>query len=312
MRYDIIGIGYSTIDFLGIVPGYPAIDAKTEFVEASIQGGGVTATAMAAAARLGAKVSYVGVFGDDMFGRLALSEIDKEGIDTSHVVVRAGAESPFSFIVIDQPTGKRNIFWSRSGLEHLSPDELDKQHILSAKVLHIDNHEPKAALEAAKWANEAGITVLMDAGSIRPGVIDLLQHVDVLIASHRFCCECTGQDDPMTGAEAMSKGGRKISIVTHGEDGCACVTPDGSFHVPAFKVDVVDTTGAGDVFHGAFSFGIAKGWDACKTATFASAAAAIKCGSLGGRQGIPSFDETIAFLNENGMGEVVRTHLNAL
>jgi ribokinase len=167
-------------------------------------------------------------------------------------------------------------------------------------VLHIDNHEPEAAIQAAKWANEAGIIVLMDAGSVRHRVIDLLEHVDVLIASHRFGRDCTGVDNPMKAAESMLSGRRKISIITCGEDGCACATPEERFHVPAFKVDVVDTTGAGDVFHGAFSFGLAKGWNAREVATFASAVAAIKCGSLGGRQGIPTYEETISFLKQHG------------
>lgn len=300
MAYDIVGLGYSAVDYLGIAPAYPALDAKVELEELSVEGGGVVATAMVAAARLGAKVSYIGAMGDDPFGSFALSELRREGVDTGGVVIRPGASSPFSLIVIDRPSGKRNIFWSRSGLVPLSPQEIDREHILSGKVLHLDNHEPAAAIEAAGWAKEAGITVLIDAGSVRPGVRELLGHVDVLVASHRFAQEYAGEGDAMAAARAMLKGRIRISVVTNGEHGCACATADESFEVPSFKVDVVDTTGAGDVFHGAFSFGLARGWDVRTTATFASAVAAIKCTRLGGRQGIPTFEQAVSFLSEHG------------
>ncbi|HOK53401.1 MAG TPA: PfkB family carbohydrate kinase [Armatimonadota bacterium] len=300
VSYDVIGIGYGAVDFLGIVPSYPSIDAKTEMEQVTIQGGGVTTTAMVAAARLGARVSYIGVTGDDLIGKFALAELQKENVDTSHVIIRHGSNSPFSLIVIDKPTGKRNIFWTNAGITTVKPEELDKEHILSARVLHVDNHEPAAATQAAKWANDAGIPVLMDAGSMRPGVSELIQYVDVLVASHRFAIECTGETDLMTAARKLMTGRRQISVVTNGDNGCACITRDDEFHLPAFKVDVVDTTGAGDVFHGAFSFGLAKGWDARKIAVFASAVAAIKCTKLGGRLGIPAYEETLMFLREHG------------
>lgn len=145
-----------------------------------------------------------------------------------------------------------------------------------------------------------GVPVLIDAGSLRPGVPELLEHVDAVVASHRFAQEYTGETDPMKAARIMHNGRTRVSIVTQGEKGSACVASDGEFYGPAFEVDVVDTTGAGDVFHGAFSFGLAKGWDVRTIVTFASAVAAIKCTKVGGRQGIPSLGQTLTFLADRG------------
>jgi sugar/nucleoside kinase (ribokinase family) len=127
-----------------------------------------------------------------------------------------------------------------------------------------------------------------------------MEYVDVLITSRRFAEEYCGTNDLTEAAIRMLIGRRRISAVTSGEDGCVCATPDEVLHVPAFKVDVVDTTGAGDVFHGAFSFALAKEWNVCNAVIFASAAAAIKCTKLGGRQGIPGLEETLSFLRDRG------------
>lgn len=298
MTYDIIGLGYSATDYLGIVLEYPELDAKTELEEFTTQGGGVTATAMVAAARLGAKAAYVGIMGDDLSGRFALSELEREGVDVSRVIVRRGAASPVSFIVIDKPTGKRNIFYSRCGIMALSAEEIDRGFIQSCKVLHLDNHEMEAAIQAAKWANEAGIPVLIDAGSVRPGTNELLEHVDILISSQQFGLDYTGELDPLDAARSMLKGRTRASIVTLGDRGCACATPDESFCIPAFRVEVVDTTGAGDVFHGAFSYGLLQGWPIKQITVFASAVAALKCTKLGGRARIPTLKETMKFLKD--------------
>lgn len=299
MGFDIIGIGCSSVDYIGIAPEYPPLDLKIEMEGLTIQGGGPAATAMVTAARLGASVSLVSAVGDDQLGRIILDELAYERVDTGHIITRPGASSHFSFIVVDKPTGKRNVFWTRAGLAHIAPDELDREHILSAKLLHVDNIETYAALQASRWANDAGIPVLMDAGSLRPGVSDILPHVDYLIASHRFAQQYLEEPDPMAAAETMRKGRTSVSIVTCGDQGSYCASDEGSFHTPAFEVDAVDTTGAGDVFHGAFSFGIVQGWDLRTIIRFASAAAAIKCTQLGGRPGIPTIEQVREFLGDN-------------
>ena len=294
-RFDVVGVGYGAVDYLGIVPRYPEIDEKMEMTEFVKQGGGITATAMAAVGRLGGRASYIGKIGDDDFGKFIIAELEKDGVDTSHVVIQPGASSQFSFVLVDRPSGKRTIFWTACGLM-LEPHDIRREDILAGKVLQVDAHYPRAAIQAATWANEAGIPVVMDAGSVREGSEELVERTNCLLASALFAVEFTGEGDPEKAARAMLGGRRRISAVTLGDKGCVCVTEEGAFHQPAFEVDVVDTTGAGDVFHGAFSFGLAKGWPYKEIIEFASAVAAMKCTKLGGRTGIPTFPQALDFL----------------
>ena len=294
--FDVIGLGYSAVDYIGVVPRLPEIDTKLLLEEFSRQGGGPAATATVTAARLGAKTAFVGQIGSDDLGDFMLRELIREGVDTSRVVRCEGASSQFSFIMVERSSGKRTILWTRSSVPPLEPNQLDKDFITSCKVLHLDRHEIRAAIQAAKWVREAGGLVSMDAGTFVDGVTDLMPHVDVLIASCSFAQDATGQSDPAECARRLLCE-RRIAGVTVGERGSWFATSDSAeFHVPAFEVDVVDTNGAGDVFHGAFAFGLARGWEAHRCARFASAAAALKCTKLGGRAGIPSRAEAEALL----------------
>lgn len=291
-RFDVIGLGYSATDYLGIVPYMPELDTKLEMMEFSKQGGGPAATATVTAARLGARTAFIGQMGDDDFGDFMLRELQKESVDTSQVIRHPNTSSQFSFIMVDKTTGKRTIIWTRSEIPSLDPQTLDRDFITSCKVLHIDRHEIRANIQAAKWVREAGGIVSMDAGTFKPEVMELLPLVDVLITSRRFAQDATSKTDPMECARELLQG-RMIAGVTCGEHGSYFVTPDEEFHVPAFEVDVVDTTGAGDVFHGAFAYGLSQEWDARKCAVFASAVAALKCRRLGGRAGIPGLSEVL-------------------
>ena len=294
-KFDVIGLGYSAVDYLGIVPHLPDLDSKLEMVEFSRQGGGPAATATVTAARLGAATAFVGHIGSDDFGDFMVGEFDKEGVDTSHVVRCEGTSSQFSFIMVDRKTGKRTIVWTRSEIPPLDPACLDKDFLTSCKVLHLDRHEIPAAIRAAQWVREAGGIVSMDAGTYKPEVDDLLPHVHVLIGSYRFARDATGELDPSACARLLLED-RRIAGVTCGEDGSFFATQDDEFHVGAFEVEVVDTTGAGDVFHGAFAYGLSQEWDARRCAVFASAVAALKCMKLGGRAGIPTRDQVDGLL----------------
>ena len=301
--FDVVGLGYSAVDYLGIVPRYPCLDEKMLITEFAKQGGGLTATAMVTVTRLGGRASYIGKVGGDDFGRFIIEELEKDSVDTGRVVVDPSVTSQFAFIAIDQATGKRTIFWTQSGVM-LHPEEIKKGDILAGKVLHVDSHYPKAALQAVTWANEAGIPVVMDAGTMREGSIEIAERTDALITSTLYARQFTGQDDPEKAAQMMFNERRLVSGVTLGDQGCVYVTKDGAFHQPAFEVDVVDTTGAGDVFHGAISFGLAKGWPVPRIMEFAAAVAAIKCTKLGGRAGIPSHTEAVAFLRARSSNRV--------
>lgn len=286
-RFDVICLGCSAVDYLGVVPAMPECDTKMEMLEFSVQGGGPAATAAVTAARLGARTAFVGMVGDDDFGDFTLRELSRERVDVSGVMRVAGARSQFAFILVERDSGRRTIIWTRSGLPPMDPAALDRGMFTSCKVLHVDRHEIEAASAAAGWVRETGGIVSMDAGTYAPEVERLLPLVDVLIGSYAFARDATGETDPAKCAAALLRN-RAIAGVTCGEDGAYFATRHEQFHVPAFRVETADTTGAGDVFHGAFAFGLARGWDARRCAVFASATAAIKCRKLGGRAGIPA------------------------
>ena len=163
--FDVVGLGASACDFLGVVPHFPAMDERLRMLEVSRQGGGEAATAMVTLTRLGMKASYVGKVGDDEMGKFIIDEFRKEGVDTSHVVVKKGGLSVFAFAIVDKETGKRTILWHKQ-LKLLAPDELDEEFMLSAKILLVDYHEPEAAITAARWFREAGKTVVLDIDTI--------------------------------------------------------------------------------------------------------------------------------------------------
>lgn len=294
-KFDVVGVGYCNVDYLGIVSRYPRIDEKARLQEFVRQGGGVTATAMAAVGRLGGRARLITKVGDDDFGTFSINELVKDGVDVSRILIESGKTSQFSFIAVSKRSGKRTIFWNPSDIR-MRADEIHKDDILDAKVLHIDAHHPEAALQAAIWAESAGIPVVMDAGTLREGSLEIVEHVSHLIASRLFAKQYTGADNPETAVISMLAG-RQLAAVTLGKDGCIYATTDGVFHQPAFKVKTVDTTGAGDVFHGAFSFGLSQGWDVHRLIVFSSAVAAMKCTKLGGRAGIPAYSEALTFMN---------------
>lgn len=294
--FDVIGLGYSAVDYIGVVPHLPELDTKLVLDEFSRQGGGPAATATITAARLGARTAFVGHIGGDDLGDFMIHELDREGVDTSHVVRCEGAASQFSFIMVDRESGKRTILWTRSDVPALDPNQLDRDFIASCKVLHLDRHEISAGIQATRWVHESGGTVSLDPGTYAPEISELLPFVDVLIAPYGFALEATGEPDPALSARSLL-GNRRIAGVTWGEKGSWFATSGGNqFHVPARQVHAVDTTGAGDVFHGAFAFGLAKGWDARRCAEFASAVAALKCTKLGGRAGIPTCQEALSLM----------------
>ena len=296
--FDVVGVGQCSLDYLGIVDRYPRIDEKTVTSDFMIQGGGLTATAMVTVARLGGRASYIGKISDDDFSKTIIAGLEQEGVFTGDLVIQPGDFSPFSYIIVDRQSGKRTIIHTTGDFQ-LEAAEIRREQIQSARVLQVDAHHPRGALQAAIWAKEAGIPVVMDAGSIRGGSIEIADLTDCLIVSQRFVHDFTAQEDPVQAAYEFiesNKGKRALSAVTMGERGCLFVTAEGIFHQPAFTVDVVDTTGAGDVFHGAFSFGLSREWPYRKIIEFAAAVSALKCTKLGGRTGIPSYDQVTRFL----------------
>lgn len=295
-RFDVVGLGYTALDYLGIVPHLPEENRKLELLEFTVQGGGPTATALVTARRLGLTASYIGKVGDDDFGRCMMEELEDEGVDTSFVIVEAGASSQFAFIMVDEHTAARTILWTRGSVSRIRPDEVVLDAIGSARALLVDDLEPAAALAAVREANDHAVPVVIDAGSLREGVEEILPYCDYIVASEVFAEQLSGGNDYLRSLEALLAFGPRAAVVTLGEKGCVGLSEEGLIEAEGFEIEAVDTTGAGDVFHGAFLFAVLQGWDLYRSCVFSNAVAALKCRALGGREGIPDIEEALTFL----------------
>ena len=285
----IVGLGFCGMDYLCLIPHIP-LDDKVEILQSAIQGGGPSVTAIATAARLGAATAFIGCVGDDQRGREIVDGLAAQGVDVSGMKTRNGAESAAGFCWIEEQSGKRSIAWTRGTAQALLPDEIDAGLVRNSQVLHLDGHQTEAAIAAAKIARKHGVTVSIDAGTLVPGIEKLLELSDIIIASEKFA----GKSD----ARKLFAGHCKFSAITMGSKGAVGFDGREVIECPAFKVNVVDTTGAGDVFHGAFIHKYVTGGTGAECMRFAAAVAALKCTRFGGRAGIPNLQTVEQFLEK--------------
>ena len=298
---EVVGLGYCSWDYLGILDQMPAFDDPTvSLSDYASSGGGPVSTALVALARLGAQAGFVGVVGDDESGMKIKAAKEREGIDVSRLRILPGARSQTCLVLVEHSSGRRSIMCHRGTTHDLELGPEDRDYITSARFLHLDGHHMSAAVRAAQWMRAVGGTVVLDANRARPRLDDLLHHVDVLITNAWFPKAYTGEADPSVAAAHLLSGGVRLVVTTLGEKGCAVFTPARSWHVPGFAVQVVDTTGAGDAFHGAFIYGLLRGWELERTTLFANAVAAQNCVGLGGRAALPTLQQTEAFLKARG------------
>jgi sulfofructose kinase len=301
-RWDVLGIGCTTVDELLYVAAYPPQDVKVAVERRERQCGGLTATALVAAARQGAACAYAGALGGDddepsAFVRAALAA---EGVDLSPSPRCAGAGPILSTIVVDQTAHTRNIFFQRPRIIGPLVSFPTEEQIRAARVLFVDHYGGAATVAAIKRASAAGVPVVADLE--RDDVPDfsaILRGCDHLILSERFAAKLSARADPAAAASALLREGQQILIVTGGPAGCWAVTRDdpGPRHFPAFAVaDPVDTTGCGDTFHGVYAAELARGVDLSARIRRASAAAALKAAHHGAQKGIPTRAAVDAFL----------------
>ena len=292
---EYVGLGFCSTDYLALLPEIP-LDNKVQMLEHLVQGGGPAATATVAAARLGLKAAFCGTIGDDEPGKWIRRDFEAEKVDLRNLVSRSGRTSPIAYCWIDKPTGKRSVAWTRGNLEELRPEEVDLEMIRNARILHLDGHQPQAALAAAREARKAGIPVLLDAGTLRDGVREILPYVTILIASELFARQYSGEQDLRKAIFALAEVGAEVTGVTMGKEGSMVLEKGQILHCPAFSIVPVDTTGAGDVYHAAFGVRYLETRDLMECMRFASAVSALKCLKLGGRAGIPTRQEVEVFL----------------
>lgn len=298
---DVVGLGYCVYDILAIVPGLPEFDSvgMTPLADLVCDGGGQVGTALTALARLGVRAGYLGLLGDDAEGRWLRDRFVQGGVDVARLRLREDLGTNICLLLVEQGTGRRSILCHRRvRANDLVLEEADASYIRSARVLHLDGQFMPAAIEAARWAREAGVKVCLDGNHPRPGLEELLPLVDWLVVAEPFPAAYTGLAAPGEAAAALLALGPEVLAVTQGERGCEVWTPDDHFQAPAFPVEAVDTTGAGDAFHGAFIYAMVAGWELRRVATFANAVAAINCRTLGGRRGLPTLEQVEAFLTD--------------
>ncbi|HEX7550329.1 MAG TPA: PfkB family carbohydrate kinase [Candidatus Methylomirabilis sp.] len=298
--FDVVGVGVNVIDYLFRIPHFPEPNTKMDALGATIQGGGLTATAMVACARLDLRTRYIGKFGDNEIGRMARQELLAEGLDLAGSVVAEGVPNRFCVVLVEEGSGHRTIVRQRDPRIWLTPAELTREAVCAGRSLHLDGHEGDAALQAARWAKQAGVLVSVDAEEPTQHREELFPLADVLIVSQRFARGLTGKTAPADILQALARFGPACVGLTLGEAGSALLYRGRLVDAPGFPVEVVDTTGAGDVFHGAFLYGLLQGWDARDILVFANAVSALKCTRLGGRSGIPRVDDVHAFLRARG------------
>ena len=299
-NFDLVGFGICSVDFLGVVEKYPAPGEKIPMTAFAKQGGGLTGTALVAAARLGVKTAYIGKLGEDEYSRFVLEEFQHDGVNVDQVVFAEGAQPPVAFIHVEQNSGERRIarYWKEFDLQ---PKEIAAEVIRNSRMLFLEHHFVEAGIFAARLSKQAGGLVVVDAERNAAGFEPILHAADYVIVSQNFAAQQTGSADPEQSASRLQQKYGGIIVVTAGESGAFCRTPENTFYQPAFPVEVVDTTGAGDVFHGAFMAGLLEHWPLPKILEFASAVAAMKCRGLGGRAMIPNRREVEAFLQSRGI-----------
>jgi sulfofructose kinase len=296
-----VGLGYCTYDILAIVPDLPGFDdlKMVHLADLAQDGGGQVGTALTALARLGLSTGYVGILGDDSEGRWLRERFIDSGVDISRLRVRADVGTNICLLLVEQATARRAILChQRTQPPALTLDEADRDYVQAARVLHLDGQFMPAAIQAAYWAKEAQVSVCFDGNHPRPGLSELLPMVDWLVVAETFPTAYTGNPDARAAADELLELGADVVVVTEGHRGCSVHTGTEQFRVPALDVQAIDSTGAGDAFHGAFIYALLQGWHLRRAAAFANAAAALNCLTLGGRRGLPALPQVLQAMGE--------------
>ena len=294
--FDVVGMGLNSVDLLCVVPAFPTYNSKMKIEQFSKQGGGQAATAMVALSRWGVKTKYIGKVGGDELGSFSLDTIREEGVDISSVTIEPYANNQFAMILVDGVSGERTILWDRDERLMYREGELKKKDICSGKILHLDGHDIRAAIRSAQWAKEEGIPTVIDIDKIEPLTSELIKEINFVITSSRFPTLMTGISDRERALIELQKQTSGFLCSTLGHEGAMALVNGEIQYVKGFKIKAVDTTGAGDVFHAGFIYGLLQNWELVEILRFANAVAALKCLDLGGRKGIPTLEEAQRFV----------------
>lgn len=299
MRYDCVGLGIMVYDELALMDRFPRPNSKNRLNALAHQGGGPVATALATCAKLGKTCAMVSALGSDANGDFLCKELADFGVETRHILRLVDVATPKAVILVDQSTGERTVLLHQD--KACTVNNLDDSYPFDrCRVLHVDGHYPEADIFAAKIARQQGALVSLDIGSQRPVSSALLELTDIAIVSKTYSDHYLTANNACKSAEQLYKSGMKIAGVTCDLEGSYFYDSHGAYHQPAFRVQTVDSTGAGDVFHGAAVYAVLQGFSGPQMALFAGAAAALKCLQVGGKKGIPNVQQIKNFLLARG------------
>ncbi len=296
-EFDVVGIGLNATDTLILLSHFPAYAGKVAFEKEILSPGGQVASAMVTCANLGLRVKYIGTVGDDERGRVQLESLGKTGINLDHVQVRENCPNQTAYIMIDQTTGERTVLWKREDCLRLEADSITPEQITCARLLHIDGHDTAAVAKAAQIARQHSIPVTVDVDTIYHGFDNVLPNVDYLVASSEFPVQWTSERDPFRALEMIQdEYSIPVAAMTLGAHGALARVGREYVYSPAFVVNCVDTTGAGDVFHGAFCYSVLQKMPMRDALEFSNAMAALNCTALGARGRVATVNEARALM----------------
>ena len=295
----IVGIGACVMDTLITLPNFPKEDTKLRATSTVTAGGGPVGTGLVTVSKLGEKASYIGVLSDDNGGKFLVKDFEKYGVGVNDISIMPNFQSFTSVVWLNEQKGTRTCVFDKGNLPALVLNESQKEAFANADLLMVDGNELSAAVEGAKVARENGTKVLYDAGGLYDGVEELLKVTDILIPSFEFSLAHTGCDNAIDAAKKLYDMYKpEVVVITCGKDGGILYNGSDVIEYPIYPADVVDSNGAGDVFHGAFAAGVVKGYDYEKCCHFASAVSAIKCMNVGARESAPDFETVKKYMKE--------------
>jgi sugar/nucleoside kinase (ribokinase family) len=292
--FDVAGFGLNSVDLVAVVAEYPALNSKQRLQRVARLPGGQIATAMATCARLGWRARYVGRFGSDDLGAISRDNLEREGVDISASQTMPGISNQFAVVLVDARTGERTVLWDRHPTLNMEPADVPRDAVTSGRLLIVDCHQTAASAQAARYARAVGIPTIVDVEKVRPGIGDLLQNIDAIIAAEEFPTALTGHEHLGEALRIIGREwGASLVCVTLGAKGSLAWCNGREIVTPAFPIDCVDSTGAGDCFRGAFAAACLRmpHGDIEEVLSYANAVAALNCRGLGSRGGLPTPDE---------------------
>lgn len=294
--FDAVGLGLNSVDLVSVVAEYPVSNTKQRLQRFARLPGGQTATALAVVRRLGWRASYLGTFGSDELGAFGRASLEEVGVDVGAARIARDATNQFAIVIVDGRSGERTVLWDRHPALRMNADDVPAAAVGMGRILLVDCHETAAAARAARYARAAAMPTILDVEKVRPGIGDLLQQCDAIIAAEAFPTELTGYETPGRALEAMAREyPAPLVAVTLGAEGSLARCGGREFRTASFRVDCIDSTGAGDAFHGGFAAACLQAddepMDLEDALRYANAVAALNCRALGARGGMPTHDE---------------------